>query len=320
MKRPIVFMFSGQGSQYYEMGRELYENYPRFQLWMNQCDEILRPLITTSLVELLYNTEEKTTPFDNVIYTNPALISIQYSLYRSLVETKVNPDYLLGYSLGEITASIAAGSLGLEEALKFVVEYAFLLEREALPAGMLAILDSADLMKRYPDIFEECWIAAENFSRNFVVAGEAASLAKLQSNLHQKDILSQRLPINFGFHTSMISPIKEKFLKLAGRMPFRNPSISTFSALTCEEIQKLDEHHLWNVVRYPVKFSQTVEAIVARKNCIFIDVGPSGTLATFVKYIVPYESPSVALELMNQFGRNILSWQNIQSYLSAETN
>ncbi|NQZ12186.1 MAG: acyltransferase domain-containing protein, partial [Algicola sp.] len=122
MKKPIVFMFSGQGAQYYHMGKELYECHPRFALWMDHCDEIVEPLIGTSLIDILYDESvTKGDPFDRVLYTNPALLCIQYSLSRVLMEMDIQPDYLLGYSLGEFTAAVVSGVMSLEEGLELLV-------------------------------------------------------------------------------------------------------------------------------------------------------------------------------------------------------
>src|SRR3954471_5340073 len=105
MKKQIIFMFSGQGSQYYQMGKELYEKNAQFKHWMDHCDEIVSPLIQTSLIEVLYRGKGKSESFDNILYTNPALLCVEYSLFKVLNSMGVQPDFLLGYSLGEIIAA-----------------------------------------------------------------------------------------------------------------------------------------------------------------------------------------------------------------------
>ena len=122
-------MFSGQGSQYYQMGKELYRNHSRFKLWMKYCDEIVRSLIDESITDIVYKDRiDKHKPFDKLLYTNPALLCIEYSLARIIIEMDIHPDYVLGYSLGEITASIISGIITLEEGIQFVVDVARLLE------------------------------------------------------------------------------------------------------------------------------------------------------------------------------------------------
>jgi len=96
------------------------------------------------------------------LYTNPALLCIEYSLTQLLMEMNIQPDYLLGYSLGEITASVILSTVSLEEGIQLVVDYAKLLEKEAQAAGMLAIIESIDIMNQFPDLFQNCWLTGKN--------------------------------------------------------------------------------------------------------------------------------------------------------------
>ena len=99
MTRPVVFMFPGQGAQYYQMARELYDTHPRFKLWMQFCDEIARPLLNASLVDTIYQ-GEASNEFDRITLTNPALLAVEFSLAKIIMEMGIQPDFLVGYSLG----------------------------------------------------------------------------------------------------------------------------------------------------------------------------------------------------------------------------
>jgi acyl transferase domain-containing protein len=305
MKKPIVFMFSGQGSQYYQMGKELYENHPRFKLWMDHCNSIVHPLINASLIDILYRHHNKSDPFDRVLYTNPAIICIEYSLARMLMEQGIRPDYLLGYSLGEMTAAIVSGAMSLEDGIHLVVHCAQILEDETPAAGMLAIIDSKAIIQKFSDAFKNCWVTATNFNKNFVVGGLYNDIEKLHAFLKSKNIISQRLAVNYGFHTSLINPLENAIVKIGRRINFSVPNIPVISSLETDQIMDINETHLWRVTRLPVEFEKTIFTLIQKKDYIFIDVGPSGTLATFVKYILPPNSTSVYLEIMNQFGKDL---------------
>lgn len=314
MSKPIVFMFSGQGSQYYQMGRELYENHPRFQLWMDHCDDLLYPLIDASLVDIIYHDEQpKSALFDNIIYTNPALLSVEYCLARILMESGIKPDYLLGYSLGEFSAAVVSGAIELEQGLELVVAFARQLEATMAPAGMLAVIESPGLMTQYPQWFERCWLSGSNFDRNFVVSGLADDLNTLQQQLKAQNVMHQRLAVNYGFHTQLIDPLKNTFKQLMKSVELADMNIPIYSALTKSQLTELNNEYFWQVVRTPVNFEQTVQSMIQKQDYRFIDVGPSGTLATFVKYIQGDKGNSEGFELINQYGKNLRSLDNVLS-------
>jgi bacillaene synthase trans-acting acyltransferase len=315
MSKPIVFMFSGQGSQYYHMGKELYDNHPRFRLWMDHCDEIVYPLIETSLIDVLYRQGDKKELFDNILYTNPALLCIEYSLSRVLEESNIHPDYLLGYSLGEITTSVISGAMSLEDGLKLTVDFAKILINKSKKASMLAIIESESIMNRFPELFKNCWLTGRNFKNNFVITGLPEEIKKVQERLTQEEIISQKLAVNFGFHTELIDMLKAAFLQRVKEIEFSSIKIPTISALTTGIIEAVDAQYLWNVVREPVEFEKTIQSMLTKEDYTFIDVGPSGSLATFVKYLLPAHSNSVHKEVINQFGKDLVSVDKLKASL-----
>lgn len=309
-------MFSGQGSQYYHMGKELYENHARFRLWMDHCDDIAYSFLQASLIDHIYDKHvSKSDPFDRVLYTNPALLCIEYSLAQILMEMHLQPDYLLGYSLGEITAAVISGAVSLEDGIQLTVDYARLLERGTLPARMLAIIGSTDITTQFPGLFQKCWITGRNFQNNFVVSGLPKDIHDLQEALNQKNILTQKLPVNYGFHTELMDPIENEFKQLVRRVNAFPIRIPTISALKTETVEEINADYFWKVTRHPVEFEKTICSMLQGDDYIFIDVGPSGTLATFIKYLLPSHSGSVHLEVINQFGKDINTIEKLKAKL-----
>lgn len=318
MGKPIVFMFPGQGSQYYHMGKELYKNHARFKLWMDYCNEIVRPLIHTSLIDVLYSDQnQKYQPFDRILYTNPALICIEYSLARILMEMNVRPDFVLGYSLGEITAAIISGVLSLEEGLQFAVDTAKLIEKETPSARMLAILESADRMTQFPDLFQYCWLIGNNCPKHFVVSSLAEHIPIIQEGLNQKKWLFQKLPVNYGFHTKLMDTVEEEFRQLVRKINLSPIRIPIISSLKSKKIEEPSETYFWEIFRFPVAFKRTIGSMLQKDDYIFIDTGPSGSLATFVKYLLPSNSNSLHFELMNQYGMNLNAIEKLSLALPA---
>jgi len=315
MKKQIVFMFSGQGSQYYQMGKELYENNTQFRFWMDHCEEIVSPLIQTSLIDVLYRGKKKSESFDNILYTNPALLCIEYSLFKVLKEMDIQPDFLMGYSLGEIIAAVVSDTISLEDGIQLVVDIARLAEKKTQPAEMMAIMESKKIMTDYPDLFRHCWLTGTNFKDNFVVCGLSNAIQHLKENLNKKNITIQILPVRYGFHTELIDPIEEECKQLVRSVKRSSGRIPIISSLKSDPIHEWNEDYLWEVFRYPVNFEQTVNKLLNKGEYIFIDLGPSGSLATFVKYILPVNSGSTSLPMINPFGNDLNSIEKLKTNL-----
>lgn len=308
MARQIVFMFSGQGSQYYHMGHELYANHGRFRAWMNHCNSIAQPLIGRSLIEILYGTGSRSDTFDRLLYSNAALLSVQFSTARVLIENEILPDRLLGYSLGEFVAAVISGSLSLDEGIGLAVETARLIEAALEPAIMLAVFDKPEILALAEDLAGQLWLTARNFTSNHVVCGAEAAMLELISRLRRNGIVHHRLPVNYPFHTPLLEPIAADYRALCQRLSLHPPRIPVVSSVTTTHVPWYDADFLWTVVREPIEFATTVTRLATDDNVTLIDVGPSGSLATFVKYL---GVPATSLETMNPFGRDMASLQHL---------
>jgi bacillaene synthase trans-acting acyltransferase len=307
MDRRIVFMFSGQGSQYHRMGDELYRNHPGFRRHMDRCEAIARPLLPGSITEILYRGRGKGDPFERLLHTNPSLLAIQYSLAQVLMDSGLRPDYLLGYSLGEITASAVSGTMELEDAFRLVIGMARLVEEKTPPAEMMAILAAPEILEGFPALPPDCWITGRNFANHFVMAGLPGSIGELAQSLARGNHVIQKLPVKHGFHTRLIDPVAAEFRDLASGITLRPAAIPIVSSSRRGVLREPDAGYFWNLIRQPVDFERTVQGFLGTGDFLFIDAGPSGTLATFLKYLLPPGSRSAALQMMNQFGKDLSS-------------
>ncbi len=309
MTKPIVFMYSGQGAQYFHMGKQLFETDETFSHWFRRCDEIVAPQIGASLVDLIY--KERTSKydlFDRTLYTHPAIVSFSYSMTKCIIDRGVLPDMLLGYSLGEYISAIIAGATSLEAGLTMIVNQAKALEAQTENAGMMAVLHDPKIREQRPELFSETWLAGHNFANHFVVTGRRPILEKIDETLRNERITTQILPISHGFHSPLIEPIEAHCKAIDNLNPLQTPVISSFNK---GPLPALTGDHIYNVIRNPVPFYETVQKLESEDSYLYIDLGPAGTLSTFVKYALDKNSQSIALPCVNQFGRDQTTMNNV---------
>ena len=303
MSPPIVFMFSGQGSQSYHMMDEVFDAEPGFQHWMHQLDEIAEERLEMSILEMIYDPARKRyDPFDRLLYSHPALFMVQYALGRTLMDQGVKPDLLLGASLGEWVALALAEVLSVEDALALVIEQARIFENLAPGGGMLAILDDPGIFHRRPELSGACEMAGINFDRHFIVSGLIEEIMAADKALAKDGISCQPLPVRHGFHAPPIAACEPAFRHMLAGQSFAEPKIPIMSSTLAAPLIQVNASYLWSVARQPIRFRDSVLALETQQDSLFMDLGPSGTVATFVKYNLKPSTGSRSLSIGTPFG------------------
>ena len=297
-----VFMFSGQGSQYFHMGKALYDDNDTFRDWMVRLDDIARQSTGISVIETIYaDVHGRGDTFDRTVLTHPAIFMVEYSLAQSLIHAGVRPDVVLGVSLGSFAGAAVAGFIGVEDALTAVIQQAIALEERCEPGGMIAVL--AD-----PSLFEEDFLsgcselAAINFSSHFVVSARRTELEVIEAGLKKRNTGYQRLPVSVPFHSQWIDNAKAPFalfMRSIQRQQCRLPLVCCDQTATLSE---LSDDYFWNVVRRPIHFRETTARLEQQGAHRYIDLGPSGTLTTFLKYGLPATTKSTMHTILTPYG------------------
>lgn len=280
-----VFLFSGQGSQYPRMGLELYENVPAYRQWMERLDQVAKPLIGQSVLEELYGGNGRASAsLDRLLFSHPAIFMSEYALAMAYREKGITPDLNVGASLGEYASLAVAEAANPEEMLDCLVRQALLIEAGCLPGGMLAVLESPDILTRGGSPLTDCEVSAINYDTHFVLAGSLDTLAVAVDKLAAMGVAVVRLPVRAGFHSTLIDPVKDDFLQSAAGVRLKKPLIPIISCTCGGEIgNELSPMLLWNFIRRPVKLSQAAETPLLHRNCLFVDVGQGGTMSHFMK-------------------------------------
>jgi len=297
-----VFMFSGQGSQYFQMGKALYDCDDTFREWMIRLDGIAQEVSGRSVIEALYSgARRKGDPFDRTLLTHPAIFMVEFSLAQSLIHAGVLPDIVLGASMGSFAAAAVAGFISVEDALTAVTRQAIALEECCAPGGMIAVLGD-------PALFEEDFLsgrselAAVNFSSHFVVSARRAELAEIEAALMKRDIGYQRLPVSVAFHSQWIEGAKARFESFMRSIRLKQGRLPLACCDQATILSDLSHDYFWNVVRRQIRFRETIERLEREGARRYIDLGPSGTLATFWKYMAPATTRSTAHAILTPYG------------------
>jgi bacillaene synthase trans-acting acyltransferase len=297
-----VFMFPGQGAQHFQMARELFAVNARFRDTLIELDHIAQPLVQQSLVKAIYSASMGE-PFRRTLFTHPAIFMVEYALSRCLIDSGIRPDLTLGASLGSFAAATVAGCLDAPEALTAVIHQAITFESCCKPGGMLAILAS-------PSLFEEEFLhcssdlAAGDFPSHFVVSSTPERLARIEDVLSRRNIAYQRLPVSFAFHSRWIDDARQSLEASMGSVRItkaRLPLICCNDPVTRTE---LPDDFFWNAVREPIRFREAIAHLERDGVHRYIDVGPSATLATQLKYVLPPSSRSTVHPILTPWGQD----------------
>ncbi|XLV72164.1 acyltransferase domain-containing protein [Ralstonia syzygii subsp. celebesensis] len=266
---------------------------------------------------LISSTPSKT--FDDIRLSHPAIFMIEYALGKTLIEQRITPDYLLGTSLGELAAAALADVLPLPEAICFVTRQGQLFHRRRSPAtegAMLAILSEASLYQQTPLLRDHCDIAAYNASSLIVVSGQSARIADAERHLSSRDIVFQRLPVNQAFHSHHIDFLQPEVEALASQLSLRQARIPVISCHSTETLDRLTADHFWHTIRQPIRFSQTLarierEAAERGESLIYLDLGPSGTLANLIKQNLRDRKLPQIFPVLSPFGRDLEKFDEV---------
>lgn len=302
---PTIFMFSGQGSQYYQMGWELYQAEPVFRATVERLDAEVERELGKSVVARIYDARRlKSEPFYETVFTHPAIVMIELALAEMLIAEGLVPDYLLGASLGEFAAAAIAGVIAPEACVRVVVKQARVFDAYCRRGGMLAILASPGLYDKTPLLRDETHIASRNYAGHFVVAGRDEALAAVEDLLRTKDVLFERVPVKHGFHSRLMDAAKAACRALLDGVELHRPRIPLISCADEGPLEAATAEHFWSVVREPIEFAGTIAALETKGAYLYLDLGPSGTLHNFVRNNLAATSRSRSFPLLSPFGNN----------------
>lgn len=312
---PVVFMFSGHGTQYPQMGKLFYENEPVFKQVLDRGEALAAPLLGSSLLEELFRERARGELFDRTKFTHPSLFLVQWGMVELLKSYGIHPQMLIGSSLGELTAMAAAGVWGFEEMLTRCCQEGAKVEQICPPGGMTAVIYDVKSFEQDEVLYSNVELAGVNLAKNFIISGANDKLALVENHLQEKGIFYQRLPVRQGFHSKLMLPFEPELRKSLQGFGTRSPNLPLWSCVTTQELTQITETEIWDVVIKPIQMLKAIQNLEARGPWHYLDCGPSGTMATALKYILPTTTSSRFDPLMMQFGKPLENLKKVVSQL-----
>lgn len=285
--RPVVFMFPGQGSQYVNMARELYEQESIFQEECDRCFALLQAEQGINLHQVLYpktsDVSNATQQLTQTAITQPALFVIEYALAKLWMSWGVQPTSMIGHSIGEYVAACLANVFSLKDALTLVAVRGKLMQQQP-PGAMLTVnLAITDLQ---PWLNEELSLAVSNSPLLNVVSGSVAAIETLSQQLSNQGIYVRPLRTSHAFHSPLIAGAIDPFIEQLHRVQLKPPQIPLISNVTGTWItdQEATDPFYWaKHLRQTVQFSQGIAELLKDPQVVFLEVGPGHTLTTLVQ-------------------------------------
>jgi len=301
--RSVVFMFPGQGSQYVNMGLELYQREEEFARQVRWCSEVLMERVGIDLLGVLYppvgqerEAEEK---LNETRMTQPALFVVEYAMAKQLEKWGIRPDAMIGHSLGEYVAACLAGVMSIEDALWLVSKRGELMQGVA-GGGMLAVMESEEEAEERIR-GRRLSIAAVNGRQQVVISGEERAIEELMEELKREGKRSKKLNTRHAYHSSMMDEVAGRYVEEVRKVRLKSCGIEYISNLSGKPMkeEEVAEAGYWGrQMRERVRFGEGIEELTKKPGVILIEVGPGELLSRLARQSAARETNPVIISTM----------------------
>ena len=281
---PVAFVFTGMGPQWYGMGQALYDSAPAYREALGEFDRLFAAVSGTSLLEMMQSGTSGERMAD-VEVAQPANMALQWALAAQWRSLGVDPQFVVGHSVGEIAGACVTGALSLEEGVRIIYQRSRLQKVMQGRGEMLAVGVSSDeaeeLIEPYGDGLS---IAAVNSPVSVTIAGDGVVIDRLHAALEDRQLFCQKLHTEIAYHSGQMDGIRDDFLaSLNGLTPSKTrvPLLSTVTGIRADGTE-LDADHWWRNIRSPVLFNRIFAQIPGDGEALYIQIGPHPVLSAAI--------------------------------------
>lgn len=319
VNRPVIFMFSGQGSEYINMGLGIYRTEATFRRHLDHCFSLLKKLTGEDFSEILYppsDSDVHASRINDPLYSGPVKFSFEYALAQLLISWKIIPKAMIGHSLGEYVCACIAGVMELEDALRLVVLRNQLMDRTAEGAMLSVPLPEAGIVKM---LGEDISLAAVNTPSNCILSGPPEKIDLLADKLKRIGVDVIRFNVKRAGHSMLMAPILEEFEAAVGKVALKPPQIPFISGTSGTWITKqeaVDPAYWSRHIRHTIRFSKGLQTLLENECAAFIQVGADRGPVVFAENQSGFGEKNMALNMVRHRKNDIADETYLLEFLA----
>lgn len=309
-----VFLFDGQGSQYYGMGKDLYDASPCFRNTLLELDAAAYRVLGHSVIEHIYCSPGGT--FEDIRLSHPAIYMIQYALGVTLQEEfDIHPVHVLGNNLGEAVAAAVSGAVDPLDMLAAVIGQAAALDGHCARGGLITVLQHT----HWPDadpllshLYEAATLVAIHRCGHITLSAGTDVLYGLKEYFGSRGIAYRQMPGNRALHSPLMDAAQASFLDCSRHLVTQAPAISFISGVHAREIYQPGPYYWWQTMREQSRFSDAIRLLESEGRYFFIDCSPAGGLQPICEQVLSGRSGSAVFGIMNDAHKGLENLQLLQ--------
>jgi acyl transferase domain-containing protein len=310
--KPVIFMASGQGSQYFQMGADLYSENEYFHQSINSFDSVIKDRFGISITEVIYNNKKHASEdFRDPLLSSLGIYLIEYALASTLEYYGVKPTKIIASSMGIFISSVLSKCIDTYQALDAIYCLMTLVNKRCEHGSMIVVIADPKLYYKSALLMDKTVLASFDEGFSFVLSLQLCNLRIIEDYLSQIGVSFHRLPVSRAYHSHWMDHLKDDFLNLNLTFLSKEPSIPLICCAKTDELKAVEMFDLWDAVRQPLLFSETITKAEKKMASRYIDIGPSGMMATNLKYILPKPSKSEIYTILSPHKKASKNLENV---------